>query len=59
MTGLRLDHQVQQIRAGEPPDNHVSPKVLTPLTRSYLKDAFRAVAAVQRRVDTELTYGVT
>ena len=59
VTGLRLDHQVQQIRAGEPPDNHVSPKVLTPLTRSYLKDAFRAVAAVQRRVDTELAYGVT
>jgi len=58
VTGLRLDHQVQQIRAGQTPDNYLAPKVLTPLTRSYLKDAFRAVAAVQRRVDTELAYGV-
>ena len=58
VTGLRLDHQVQQIRAGQTPDNFLAPKVLTPLTRSYLKDAFRAVAAVQRRVDGELAYGV-
>ena len=41
-----------------PPDNHVHPGALTPLTRSYLKDAFRAVAAVQRRIGAELLYGV-
>ena len=55
---LRLDHQVEQIRAGQPPDNHLRPEALTPLTRSYLKDAFRAVAGVQRRIDNEILYGV-
>src|SRR4051812_26055959 len=55
---LRLEHQVEQLRAGEAPDNHVSPGALTPLTRSYLKDAFRAVAAVQRRIAADLAYGV-
>jgi CBS domain-containing protein len=58
VSALRLEHQVQQIRAGERPDDHLRPADLTPLTRSYLKDAFRAVAAVQRRVGAELTYGV-
>jgi CBS domain-containing protein len=55
---LRLDHQVEQVRAGVPPDNYLRPDTLTPLTRSYLKDAFRAVAAVQRRIHAELLYGV-
>src|SRR3954470_19465376 len=58
VSALRLDHQVEQVRAGVPPDNHVRPDTLTPLTRSYLKDAFRAVAAVQRRIGAELLYGV-
>ena len=34
------------------------PGRLTPLTRSYLKDAFRAVAAVQRRIGAELLYDI-
>jgi CBS domain-containing protein len=58
VSALRLEHQVQQIRAGERPDDHLHPATLSPLTRSYLKDAFRAVAAVQRRIGAELTYGV-
>src|SRR3954453_14872291 len=58
VSALRLEHQVQQIRAGERPDDHLRPDDLSPLTRSYLKDAFRAIAAVQRRVGAELTYGV-
>ena len=58
VSALRLEHQVQQIRAGEPPDDHLRPDDLSPLTRSYLKDAFRAVAAVQRRVGAELSCGV-
>ena len=32
-------------------------RALSPLTRSYLKEAFRAVAAVQKRVATELQVG--
>ena len=59
VSGLRLEHQVEQVRAGLPPDNHVRPETLTPLTRRYLKDAFRAVTAVQRRVGNELLYGAT
>ena len=46
------------MRAGVSPDDHVRPETLTPLTRSYLKDAFRAVASVQRRIAAELLYGV-
>jgi CBS domain-containing protein len=55
---LRLDHQVEQIRDGHEPDDFLLPEALTPLTRSYLKDAFRAVAGVQRRIDNEIIYGV-
>jgi CBS domain-containing protein len=55
---LRLEHQVEQVRAGAPPDDFIHPGRLTTLTRSYLKDAFRAVTAVQRRIGVELLYGV-
>ena len=56
---LRLEHQVEQVRTGAEPDNHIRPDALTSLSRSYLKDAFRAVTAVQRRISNELYYGVT
>ena len=48
--GLRLEHQVEQLRAGEAPDDFLDLATLNPLTRAYLKDAFRAVASVQRHV---------
>jgi CBS domain-containing protein len=51
---VRLSHHVEQLRAGAPPDDHVDPHTLTPLTRSQLREAFRAVAAVQRGVSAEL-----
>jgi CBS domain-containing protein len=54
IVGLRVDHQVEQLRAGTPPDDHIDPGELSPLTRSYLREAFRAVAAVQKRVAAEL-----
>jgi CBS domain-containing protein len=53
---LRLDHQVAQLEAGLQPDDIVDPGALSPLTRSYLKEAFRAVASVQRRISTDLVY---
>jgi CBS domain-containing protein len=56
--GLRLEHQIQQARAGDTPDNFLDPEDLSPLTRSYLREAFRAVASVQKRVSNELTLGV-
>jgi len=51
---LRLDHQVNQLRSGVAPDNHLDPKSLSPLARRYLRDAFRAVASVQKRLGSEL-----
>ncbi len=56
--GLRLGHQVEQLRAGEPPDDLVPLRDLTPVTRVSLREAFRAVASVQRRITAELELGV-
>jgi CBS domain-containing protein len=58
ITGLRVEHQVQQLRAGQEPDDFVDPDTLTRLTRSYLREAFRAVASIQKRVAAELSVGV-
>jgi CBS domain-containing protein len=51
---LRMEHQVDQLRRGEAPDNLIDPMGLTPLTRTALKDAFRAVARVQRVIGQRL-----
>ena len=58
ITDLRVEHQVDRLRAGEEPDDFVDPATLTGLTRSYLREAFRAVASVQKRVAAELKLGV-
>ena len=42
-----------------PPDNAIDPKTLNPLERRYLRDAFRAVASVQRVLSTKLTWEST
>jgi CBS domain-containing protein len=55
---LRIDHQVAQLRAGAEPDDEFDPAELSPLTRSHLKEAFRAVASIQKRVAAELTLPV-
>jgi CBS domain-containing protein len=57
-TELRMEHQVGQLRAGRDPDDHINPDELSALTRSYLKEAFRAVASVQKRISGELSFGV-
>ncbi len=49
---LRMSHQVAQIEAGEAPDDHIAPADLAPLTRTYLKEAFRAVGRIQRHLET-------
>jgi CBS domain-containing protein len=53
-TALRLEHQVAQIEEGGEPDDHIDPRDLDPLTRRYLRDAFREVEAVQRSRSAEL-----
>jgi CBS domain-containing protein len=55
---LRLDHQVEQLRRGEVPDDFIDPKTLNPLARSYLREAFRAVASVQSGLANELSLGI-
>jgi CBS domain-containing protein len=58
ISSLRLDHQVEQLRRGENPDDFIDPKTLNPLARSYLREAFRAVASVQSGLSTELSLGI-
>ncbi|WP_141278427.1 putative nucleotidyltransferase substrate binding domain-containing protein [Pseudonocardia hydrocarbonoxydans] len=58
MLGLRLAHQVEQLRNGEAPDDLVRPADLSAVTRASLREAFRAVASVQRRIAGELDLGV-
>lgn len=53
-TAMRLEHQVQQIEEGREPNDHIDPRHLDPLTRRYLRDAFREVEAVQRSRSSEL-----
>ena len=49
---------MEQLRRGEPPDDFIDPKTLDPLPRSYLREAFRAVASVQTGLATELSLGI-
>ena len=44
---LRIEHQSQQLRAGEPPDNHLAPDRLSPLVRQNLKSAFSQIRVSQ------------
>jgi len=55
---LRLDHQSAQLRADVEPDDHVDPASLSNLTRAHLKEAFRAIASMQKRLSAELALGV-
>ncbi len=54
MSALRMEHQVEQLRAGRAPDNLIAPKSLPPVTRTALKESFRAVARVQRGIGVGL-----
>lgn len=49
---LRLHHQAQQVRRGEPPDNHVAPDDLRPADRRHLREAFGVVRAAQSALST-------
>ena len=54
INNLRLEHQVAQIRAGRAPDDYIDPDELSALMRVQLRQAFRAVATIQKRVAAEL-----
>ena len=47
---LRIGHHMEQLAGGLQPDDQLEPATISPLTRDHLRDVFRAVAAVQRRL---------
>jgi CBS domain-containing protein len=51
---LRLERQVEQLRAGLEPDDYVDAEGLNPVTRGYVREAFHATSAVQRSLAGEL-----
>ncbi len=46
----RLEHQAAQVRAGEKPDNYLSPSDLSDFERSHLRDAFVVIRSMQSAV---------
>jgi CBS domain-containing protein len=57
VNNLRLEHQAGQMRAGHAPDDYIDPHELSALMRTQLREAFRAIAAIQKRVGAELAAG--
>ena len=53
---VRLRHQAEQVRAGQPPDDFLDPSTLGPVARRGLKEAFHVIARAQRALATE--YGI-
>jgi CBS domain-containing protein len=51
-SALRLEHQIQQLERGDEPNDYVGLEELSELTRRYLRDAFREVAAVQKSLSS-------
>jgi CBS domain-containing protein len=47
---LRIRHQLEQVEAGQAPDDLLDAAAMSPLTRGRLRDVFRAVSAVQREL---------
>jgi CBS domain-containing protein len=49
---LRVANHMEQLAAGSSPTDQVDPAALSPLARDHLRDVFRAVSAVQRKLRT-------
>lgn len=57
ISGVRLEHQAQQMAAGEEPDNYVSPDALSTFNRRHLKDAFKIVSRMQSALEQRYQTG--
>jgi CBS domain-containing protein len=57
VTNLRVENQVTQLHAGEEPDDYVDPAQLSPLMRTQLKDAFRAITSIQKHLFSQIRHG--
>jgi CBS domain-containing protein len=55
---LRLRHQLACLDAGLPPDNFIRPRVLGKTDRLLLKEAFRTIAWLERRVADRFQTGL-
>jgi CBS domain-containing protein len=55
--GLRIEHQVDQIRRGIDPDDYLDAKALEPARRRRLREALREVRAVQNKLARGLVAG--
>jgi CBS domain-containing protein len=55
---IRLEHHAACVEAGTETGNTVDPAALPPLTRSHMRDAFRAVAAAQKRLSVYVPLGL-
>ena len=51
VSGVRMRHHADAVRAGGPPDNAIEPAALPPLARAELYSALRAIADAQRHVE--------
>jgi CBS domain-containing protein len=47
IASLRIQHQAEQIKKGQPPDNYVPPDKLSELDREHLKHAFKVIQTMQ------------
>lgn len=48
LADFRLEHQLNQVEAGTPPDDYIDPALLTNVQRNLLRSVFAAVATLQR-----------
>ena len=55
---VRLEHHAARIEAGLPPDNLIDPGELAPLARRVLREAFRTIAQVQKRLSVYVPLGL-
>jgi CBS domain-containing protein len=55
---VRLAHHAACIEAGRPPDNFIDPKALPPLLRQDVREAFRAIAAAQKKLSVWVPAGI-
>jgi CBS domain-containing protein len=47
---LRIGHHMERLAEGHPPDDQLDCARISPLVRDHLRDVFRAVTSVQRRL---------
>jgi CBS domain-containing protein len=57
IASMRINHQAEQIRNGQPPDNYLPPDELSDLERRHLKDAFRVIQDMQETLDSRYQGG--